>query len=336
MNDVGPAVEQIFVENGSYYLLGFASTNPRQAGRTRRLEVKVNRPGLEVRTRTGYTEPNPAREARDAAKDTTSPLAKAVSGLLPKGDVPLQAWAAPFAVSGRRDSHVAVTLGIRQTLGARPSGTTETVEVSIDAYTPEGRRRTGTSANVAVALKAGPAGVVGYEIVSNLTLAPGRYQLRIGARIQSDNTTGSIYYDLDVPDFSRNALTMSGLALAATPGVVSTNAAAMPWLPVQPTTARLFDRTATVTAFARLYQQIPAAQSMQRRTSVPPVPVRARVVNSEGREVWTVSESVDGTRFANGEVDLSLAIPVAALEPGSYLLTFDARTTSRSVRFTVR
>jgi VWFA-related protein len=336
MNDPGPAVEQIFVENGSYYLLGFASTNPRQAGRTRRLEVNVNRPGLEVRTRTEYTETNPTREERDAEKDTTSPLAKAVSGLLPKGDVPLQAWAAPFAVTGRRDSNVAVTLGIRQTLGARPLATSETVEVSIDAYTPEGRRRAGTSANVAVALKAGPAGVVGYEIVSNLTLAPGRYQLRIGARIQSDNTTGSIYYDLDVPDFTRNALTMSGLALSVSPGVVSTSAVVMPWLPVRPTTARLFDRTSTVTAFARLYQQVPNAQSMQRRQMVPPVPVRARVVDTQGREVWSISESVDATRFAGGEVDLSITVPVATLQPGAYLLTFDARTTSRSVRFTVR
>lgn len=337
MNDVGPAVEQIFIENDSYYLLGFASTNPRQAGRTRRLEVKVNRPGLEVRTRTEYIEADPARDEREAEKDTTSPLAKAVSGLLPKGDVPLQAWAAPFAVSGRRDSNVAVTLGIRQTLGARPTATSETVEVTIDAYSPEGRRRTGTSANVAVALKAGPAGVVGYEIVSNLALPPGRYQLRIGARIQSDNTTGSIYYDLDVPDVTRNALTMSGLALSASPGVVTTRAAAMPWLPVLPTTSRLFDRTSTVTAFARLYQPTQNSQSMQRRsTMAPPVPVRARVVDSTGREVWTISESVDAMRFGNGEVDLSIEIPVATLEPGAYLLTLDARTTSRSVRFTVR
>jgi VWFA-related protein len=338
MNDVGPAVEQIFIENGSYYLLGFNSTNPRQQGRTRRLEVKVNRPGVEVRTRTQYSELNPAREQREAERDTTSPLAKAVSGLLPKGDVPLQAWAASYGVSGRRESHVAITLGIRQTLGARPLATTETVDVTIDAFTPEGRRRSGKSVSAAVTLRPGPAGVVGYEVVSHLTLAPGRYQLRVAARLQSDDTTGSIYYDLEVPDYSRNAVSLSGLALSASPGVTSTLAEAMPWLPVRPTTARLFERTDTVTAFARLYRQTQSSQGAFRRGGMTsaPLTVRARIVDANGREVWTIAEAVDAARASQGETDLAINIPIATLQPGAHLLTFEVGGVSESVRFTVR
>ena len=54
------------------------------------------------------------------------------------------------------------------------------------------------------------------------------------------------------------------------------------------------------------------------------------------RQDGEISESVDAARFASGEVDLAITIPVATLQPGAYLLTFDARGTTRSVRFTVR
>lgn len=337
-NDLGPAVEQIFVENGSYYLLGFASTNTRQDGRFRRLEVKVNRPGVEVRTRSGYTERDPVRDRRAAEQAADAPLAAAISGLLPKGDVPLQVWAAPFAAAGARTSDVAITLGIRQTLGARPLASTEQVQVSIDAFTPEGRRRTGKSANVAVALRPGPAGVVGYEIVSSLQLAPGRYQLRIGARLQSDGATGSIYYDLDVPDVSRNELALSGLALSVAPGVTSTRAEAMPWLPLRPTTARLFDRSDAVTVFTRVHYRAPAqSQGLLRRAgTTPSVPVRARLVDAGGVEVWSLTEALDPGRFTQGWVDLSLALPMATLAPGAHMLAIEARGVTQAVRFTVR
>lgn len=340
-NDLGPAVEQIFVENASYYLIGFQSSNSRQEGKFRRLEVKVNRPDVEVRARSGYTERHAGRAQRDAEQEVSAPLAKAISGLLPKADVPMQVWAASYAAPGQRTANVAITLAVRQTLGLRPAATTETVEVSIDAFTAEGRRRTGKSAKVNVTLRPGPAGVVGYEIVSSLPLAPGRYQLRIGAKLMSDASTGSIYYDLDVPDFSRNAMSLSAIALSAAPGVTSTSAEAMPWLPLRPTTARLFERTDTVTAFARLYQQPQSggstrAPAMQRDQMMSTVPVRARVVDADGREVWTANEGLDGTRFAQGHVDLSLAIPIATLKPGAHMLAIVSRGVTQSVRFTVR
>src|SRR5262249_25269693 len=45
------AVPQIFRENSSYYMLGFRSTNPAADGRFRRLDVKVDRSDVQVRTR---------------------------------------------------------------------------------------------------------------------------------------------------------------------------------------------------------------------------------------------------------------------------------------------
>jgi VWFA-related protein len=327
-NELGPAVEQIFVENGSYYLLGFASTNTRREGKQRRLEVKVSRPGVEVRARSGYTEPHAERDRKAAEKDTSTPLAKAVSGLLPKGDVPLQAWAVPYAISGQRDSRVLITLGIRQTLGDRPLATHEKVDVTVDVFTATGSHRQGYSWNAVVALRPGLAGDVGYEVLSHLTLQPGRYQLRIGAFLHSSKTSGSLYYDVDVPDVTKSPVALSALALTAVPGVATAVTGAMPWLPVRPTTMRSFSGADQVQAFARVYQR--------GRGPVVSVPARARILDAGGREVWAISDTIATVRFINGAADLNLNLPVSQLTPGPHALFLDVGDTSQAVRFTVR
>jgi VWFA-related protein len=51
-NDAGPGLQQMFRENGSYYLIGYAPTNPRMDGRFRPIQVSVkNRPDVQVRVR---------------------------------------------------------------------------------------------------------------------------------------------------------------------------------------------------------------------------------------------------------------------------------------------
>jgi VWFA-related protein len=52
-NDFAPGIAEMFEESRSYYLLAYAATDP-GSGNMHRLEVKVNRPGVEVLTRHGY------------------------------------------------------------------------------------------------------------------------------------------------------------------------------------------------------------------------------------------------------------------------------------------
>lgn len=53
-NDFDRAIKQIDAETSDYYLLGYYSSNADPLRRTRRIEVKVNRPGLRALYRTGY------------------------------------------------------------------------------------------------------------------------------------------------------------------------------------------------------------------------------------------------------------------------------------------
>jgi VWFA-related protein len=56
-NSFENAFDRIVQENSTYYVLGFSSTNERRDGRHRKLEVRVKRPGLMVRSRSGYMAP---------------------------------------------------------------------------------------------------------------------------------------------------------------------------------------------------------------------------------------------------------------------------------------
>ena len=54
-NDFDKALKRIDNETSDYYMLGYTSTNPDPTKRTRKIEVKVTRPGMRVISRTSYS-----------------------------------------------------------------------------------------------------------------------------------------------------------------------------------------------------------------------------------------------------------------------------------------
>jgi VWFA-related protein len=85
-NDLDRGLKRIADDLSSYYLLGYYSTNTKLDGQFRRISVKVNRPGIEVRARRGYRaatvdEMNASRAAAaapvpDLTRTTTAALGK--------------------------------------------------------------------------------------------------------------------------------------------------------------------------------------------------------------------------------------------------------------------
>jgi VWFA-related protein len=55
VNDFPAEFKKIDAETSDYYILGYTSSNPDPARRVRRIEVKVNRPNVEVSARKGYS-----------------------------------------------------------------------------------------------------------------------------------------------------------------------------------------------------------------------------------------------------------------------------------------
>jgi hypothetical protein len=48
-------LKRIDAETSDYYVLGYYSTNPDPLKRTRRIEVRTKRPGVQVWSRTSYS-----------------------------------------------------------------------------------------------------------------------------------------------------------------------------------------------------------------------------------------------------------------------------------------
>ena len=97
------AMQKLFADVGSYYLLSYYSTNQKLDGRFRRIRVEVKRDDLEVRARPGYLAPTEA-EARAAGGAPTSASGKnvppptvtrALDSLAPaRGNLPVRVQAA--------------------------------------------------------------------------------------------------------------------------------------------------------------------------------------------------------------------------------------------------
>ena len=331
-NDFGPGVAAIFAENASYYLLGFNPNGPRQDGRFRRLEVRVNRPGATVRTRNGYEAEKASASAKRKEALAKSPAGVALSGILPTSDLPLHVTAAPFAVPGKKEMAVAIVVGIQQPIRQSEARARERVDLLVSAFGVEGKAFGSKRMTAEVTLRPGASGLAEYEVLSRIDLKPGRYQLRVGASVGSLSTQGSVYYDIEVPDLSSSPIGISGLIVTATGGgEVAPRDALSPVLPVIPTTRRTFTAAQQVSAFLRLYQ----------RGTGPlvSVPLRVEVIDGNDAVVMDRRQEVTPAQFgAARAANILVPIPVDRLAAGEYLLRIGGTPSSaarREARFRV-
>ncbi len=333
-NDFAPGITQIFRENSSYYLVGYTPANVKADGTFRRIDVKVNRPDVEVRTRRNYYAPDAKKLAKDAAAGPPPADAKAMSDVLPNADVPLQVTAAPFFVPGSKNATVAVALGVEQP--ARGAPRADDVTATIRAFTPEGESRGATVKQaVHLALSSSIDATLHYDVLSRIDLPPGTYELRISAHSGAIDKEGGVYADLVVPDFTKDPIALSGALLSLSPSRnVAPSDALTPLVPILPTSQRTFTRFARVSAFVRIYEA--------GKSSFTPVTLRTRVINDKDVAAVDTTETIGVDRFnaTARAADQSFDVPLARLAPGNYVLAFEATldktTARRDVRFTVK
>ena len=332
-NEFASRVDAILDENSSYYLLGYQSTDPRRDGKFRRIEVRVNRPGVDVRTRSGYRAERDS-DARRKAELAKSPLGAALAGVLPKSDLPLQATAAPFPLPGRRESAVAIVVAVRQPLGPNEQRHVEKVDLLVSAYDVDGRHHGSKRLRADVAIRAGASGLGAYEVLSRLDLRPGRYQLRIAANVGSLSTSGSLYYDVDVPDPRSTPFTLSGIVLSTPSAPIAAPADAFKGLlPVVPTSVREFSKSDRASAFVRVYRNDRAQEASAE--------LRVHLLDDTGAALMDRKLSIAPAAVAkDGTADVSIDLPLSQLREGSYLLTIEttaaASPVRRAIRFEIR
>ena len=327
INEFDPGLDEIFEENRSYYLLGYMKPTQTPPGHLHRLSVKVNRPDVTVRTRTSYEVERPDPPAADPAVDS---VGRAGSGPVASSALPLSVALSPIAIrpAGRNMPATAVTIaiGLRQPMVT--ARTPQTIHFQAAVFTPDGTRVAGPLRQTATfTLVPGPGNELRYDVLAQIPVKPGRYEVRVAAHRATDNISGSVYADVIVPDFKEAPLSMSGVWFAVNPGPSAVPRAALgDIIPIVPTATREFARTDEVTTFFRVYQG--------GDSPLVSVPLTVRIVNELDEVVGTAAGTIAADRFdaVTRATDHRFALQTRGLAPGRYLVTFETTLGNASAR----
>lgn len=330
-NDLDAAFSRIVSENSSYYVLGYYPSNSRRDGRFRNLEVRVKRPGLQVRSRKGYVAPRGrAPETRPASTSTALRVAsEAMGSPIPISGLPISLFAAPFKGAAPNASvALAVEMRVDAFRFTEENGTfNDRTEVTFTVTDTTGKVRGSGGHSLALSLKPDTLAVAkerGLRVVTQLDLPAGRYQVRVAVG-EEGGRAGSALYDLEVPDFYKAPLTMSGIALssarsAQTPTVLPKNPLAN-LLPGPPVTVREFSQDDELALFAEFYENLPGspAHSFDITTSLLAEGGRVVITNSDQRS----STELQGGRGGYG---FSATLPLKGVAPGRYVIRVEGRS----------
>jgi hypothetical protein len=349
-NDLNGAFDRIVTENSSYYMLGFYSTNDRRNGRFRKLEVRVSRPGLRVRNRAGYYEARgraPNQPAASTAPNAMSPaVTEALASPLPVSGVPLKMFAAPFKGTAPNAAiAMALEIDVRNLDFVEGNGTfNEQVDVAYTAVNSQGKIFPGERQTATLTLKPDTyerAKARGFRVLSQTNLPPGRYQIRVAAGNKTGKA-GSVVYDLEVPDFDKGSLTMSGVAMtsavAAQAPTIKPKDPLADFLPGPVTALREFEKGDLLVLFAEFYENARGAANHM-------LDFKAELRAEGGRVVQAVSDERSSTELQgkSGGYGFQARLPLDAVESGLYVIHVEGRSradqdtvVSRDIQIRVR
>lgn len=355
-NDFNAAFDRIVQENSSYYVLGYYSTNERRDGKLRNISVKVaGYPDSQVTYRKRYAAPRgrapkntAAGKPGDPAAGLTAELIQTMASPLPKTGLQLRVTAVPKkGLAKLTDLEVLIETSGRD-LTFRQNGNTfnNKLSLSVGVFNKEGKSVATERPDVDLNLRPEThARIVenGVRLLRHLSVPPGRYQIRVAAQDSSKTKQGSAHFDIDVPDFTKNAIAISGIALASTadravysplkPGFDPFSG----MLPGAPSVLREFPSNTEIAAFVEVYDNQP--------TPIHRLDISTTVKADDGRMVFTNSEerSTEELHGTPGAFGYSVRIPMNGWAPGLYVLIIDAKSrlgnatpVSRVVQFQVK
>jgi VWFA-related protein len=348
-NNVSTALNRIVRLNSTYYVLGYYPKDARRDGRFHRIEVRTKRPGLRVSARKGYVSPrvmSPEERARQerererargraGAVQTSNELREILNQPLQRNGLTMTVHASPFK-GAAREASVAVAIEVdasRLHFTEQPNKTfADGVEVSLFALDERGRQQGGNFYQFNLTLRPDTYERVRGSIVRlnpRMALPPGRYQVRVGVRETGAGEMGSVFYDLQVPDYTARGLGMSGLLL--TDEAARLQFSLQPddqlpagSLPAPATSRRTFTQNDTVSAFAEIYDNNNSARDAQR------VEVTTTLVGEDGVAAFSSRESLSGgsAGVKSSRLPIVKQIPLTNIRPGRYVFRVSARLLS--------
>jgi VWFA-related protein len=234
-NDLSQGLGRILRDNEVYYLLAYEPMNSARDGKYRRIEVRLrDRPGLRVRTRSGYFAP----DDRKAAATTLDPetlrereIGQALGSLFPLEGVPMRMSAdfidlLPAGPQAVIRTHLDVSGVPFVPAGDRYAADLEIAGAVYDEAGQLVGEVTGERAQLSLTEETYRKAMAdGLTVQKTLALAPGRYQVRMAAREATRSLLGSASQWVEIPDVAARPLTMSSVFLLADAGAGATDLA---------------------------------------------------------------------------------------------------------------
>ena len=342
-NNFDQAFDRIVQENSTYYVLGYYSTNERRDGKMRNITVRVNGyPPAQVTYRKRYAAPRgrtprtAAEKPLDPANSLSTELRQAMASPLPKTGLQLRISAITRkGIGNTTDVEVLIDALGRDLTFTEKNGTfSNRLSVSVGIFNKEGKSVTAERPDVDLNLRPETHARVtqhGVRILRHLSVPPGRYQLRVAAQDSAKSKQGSAHLDVEAPDFTKNDVALSSIALASTadraifsppkPGFDPFNGL----LPGAPSALREFPDNSEIAAAVEVYDNKP----------MPPhrLDITATVKADDGRVVFTNSAeySSDQLHGTPGAFGYAVRIPIKGWTPGLYVLSIEARSRLKDV-----
>ena len=365
-NEFDGAFARMVEETSSYYVLGVEAATVKQ-GRYVRFKVRVKRPGLQVKARPGYAEQLEYIKRRTQPAPTRTPVEAAMANPISVPGVPMRVVATPFKGDGKRAA-VALTVDLEaSTLSFGEKDGKAIADLQLRHMAIGAKKDVYPQWRYAgeVAMSAVDRERVrgrGLRVVSQLDLPKGRYQIRVASA--SGGNSGSVVYDLEVPDFGDGDFTMSGISVATAkldqtvtlkgesdktaikkkcvpPGcspdvdsgvVVSGWAGAtksrmlqtLQQLPTPPTTDRTLTAGETLGLFVEVYDN----NKRVARDPAYEITVNASLRDATGRAVREVSDrrSSQAKPGASGGHGFSMLLPLTQVPAGDYVIQVESRS----------
>ena len=345
-NSLVSAFERIVEANRRYYVLGYYPPNHPRDGRFHKIEVRVKRPGVKVQARRGYAAPRgrtaeerkrdeAARRAREARRPdgdkTSTELRDLLTSPMQQSGLTLTVAAAPFKNTPKEAS---VALAIEFDASKLPFTPpnekglfSNKLELSFFSLSDQAKALAGTRTVLDLDLRPETRERVqrhGFRINPRINLPPGRYQVRIGARENVSGQMGTVFYDLEVPDFRKEKLMIGGLLVASAMGQQAPSIQQDPVvakvLPGAATSKRAFKQGDLLAIYTELYDNNSAKQPRRYDIAV-------RLLSETGTEVFVSRDDVSNLPDNRWEIyGYTRQISLKDVPPGRYLLRVEAQT----------
>lgn len=325
------AAEQILIENGNFYTLGYYPDPSPSDGKFHEFKVNVKRPGVIVRSRDRYLADTANKPVSTPNRDMTKTLAAGIDD----PSLPVRAIVTPLEPALRGLVRTLVTLEVAYPL---PDGDSlalnDELRVGIIALTPDAKIKSSFQRPITFTGKWKRTARGTFVINETIDVPSELLTMRVGVTSKALGKSGTAHLTVDVPSYTRTDLDLSPLIIGTSGDAVDAASGLdilRALVPFQPTTQRSFEAGTKLRIYSRAYW----------RSSDVALTGELRIVGPQGTTAKPVSLPATFAEQGRRRAVLDESITLGNMPPGEYVLSFDAhagkgKPAHRDVPFTIK